>query len=89
MDDQKKAYEITVPHAVHLDMGDLLVRVFLDPEQALPMVMVLEVTEMLGTIGAAAMISHKYRCVLQMDSVPDKITAIIVEMAQRRMKLKF
>lgn len=89
MDDQQKAYEIIAPHGAILDVGDLICRVFLDPEQALPIVLVMKVTDMLGTIGSSMMFSHKYRCTIEMDAMPDQVVAVIAEMAQRRMKVKF
>lgn len=89
MDDQQKAYEITAPHGAILDIDDLICRVFLDPEQELPIVLVMKVTEMLGTIGSSMMFLHKYRCTIEMSAMPEAVVSVIAEMAQRRLKVKF
>ena len=88
-DEDQKNYEITAPHKSQLDIGDLICRVFLDDEQTLPIVLVMQVTEMLGTIGSSAMISHKYKCTIPMTEIKKEIIEVIAELAQRRLKIRF
>lgn len=88
-DDHQKHYEIIAPHSAGMDLGDLVVRVLQDGEQELPVVIVTEVSEMLGTVGFSSMVQHKYRCTINMDSLPEEVVGVIVEMAQRRLRMKF
>lgn len=88
-DDHQKHYEIIAPHSVGMNIGDLVCRVFQDPEQEFPVVIVTEVSEMLGTVGFSAMVQHKYRCVINMDKLPNEVVGIIAEMAERRLRIRF
>lgn len=88
-DDHQKHYEIIAPHSAGLDVGDLICRVLQDGEQEFPVVIVTSVTDMLGTVGFSAMVQHKYRCVIDMDSLPDDVVGVIAEMAERRLRIKF
>ena len=56
---------------------------------AKPVVLVLEVVESLGTFGINSVIQHKYNAVIHMEELPQAVIDAIVDMAHRRMKLKF
>jgi len=88
-DEEQKSYEVSAPHGVSLDVGDLICRVFMDNEQTIPIVLVLEITEMLGTFGSSAIISHKYKSVIPIDKLPEAVSGVIAEMAQRRLNIRF
>ena len=88
-DESTKNYQLVMPHNKDVRVGDLIIRVFLDPEMAKPVVLVLEVVESLGTFGINSIIQHKYNAVIHMEDFPQAIIDAIVDMAHRRMKLKF
>lgn len=88
-DESTKYYQLVMPHSKDVRVGDLIIRVFLDPEMAKPVVLALEVVESLGTFGINSVIQHKYNAVVHMENLPQAITDAIVDMAYRRMKLKF
>jgi hypothetical protein len=88
-DESTKYYQLVMPHSKDVRVGDLIIRVFLDPEMAKPVVLALEVVESLGTFGINSVIQHKYNAVVHMENLPQAITDAIVDMAHRRMKLKF
>ena len=88
-DESTKNYQLVMPHNKDVRVGDLIIRVFLDPEMAKPVVLVLEVVESLGTFGINSIIQHKYNAVIHMEDLPQAIIDAIVDMAHRRMKLKF
>ena len=88
-DESAKNYQLVMPHSKDVRVGDMIIRVFLDPEMAKPVVLVLDVVESLGTFGINSIIQHKYNAVIHMEDIPQAIIDAIVDMAHRRMKLKF
>lgn len=89
--DNKEAekYQIYAPYKSILLPGDLLIRVMVDEEVAMPIVICLEIIEQLGTFGGEMLIQSKYNTSLYNDKLEDKVVEIVVEMAKRRLELKF
>ena len=88
-DDQVSNYEITAPHNKDIRTGDLLFRVFVDPEVTKPVILGLEVTESLATIGQNSIIQHKYKCAIYMEDLPEEMSQTIVSLAERRLNIHF
>lgn len=88
-DESAKNYQLVMPHSKDVRVGDMIIRIFLDPEAAKPVVLALDVVESLGTFGINSIIQHKYNAVIHMEELPQAMVDAIVDMAHRRMKLKF
>lgn len=88
-DEQNKNFDLFFPHGADLNVGDLIVRVFIDPDVKEPIVIVVKITELLGEFGQMMLISEKCHCVLETDTLPEKLVNVIGEMAERRLHIKF
>ena len=82
-------YIINAPRNAKLETGDLIFRVFYEPNNMYPNVLGLELTEKLGTVGANSIIMTSYKCAIYSEKLPKKIINVIIEMAKRRLFLKF
>jgi hypothetical protein len=68
--------------------GDLIIRVFHDPDVSEPIILVFELTELLGTFGD--MLESQFaNSVLCSKDIPDEVAEVVSEMAKRRLKLGF
>lgn len=88
-DDQTNKYKIYTPHNKDIRVGDMIFRVFVDPEATNPVVLGLEIVESLGTFGINRIIQHSYNSVIYMEELPQEMIDVIVHLAQRRLKLKW
>jgi hypothetical protein len=70
-----------------LYVGDLLFRVFLEVDAAMPVVLAFEVVEALGTFGVNSMISTKFNLTLYSEKLPQVIEEYLIAMAVRRQYL--
>lgn len=77
-------FEIYAPFYESLDLDDLLIRVIFDEENDRNYVMVLQVKEILGTIGASQLRWKKYWVTLYDEALPNKIIEIIKEATEQR-----
>lgn len=82
-------YAVYVPNKATLMVGDLIVRIMLDEDMTLPVVICLEVTEALGTFGGQMIIQSKFQTTLYNDTLEQEVIDVIGEMAERRLQLKF
>lgn len=88
-DEFNQNYEIIAPHNKDLRVGDMIFRVFVDQEMTKPVVLGLNITESLATFGQNAIIQHKYKAAIYTEDLPKEMIDVIINMAQRRLKLKF
>ena len=82
-------YTIQAPRKDKLQVGDYIFRVMLEPDMEFPIVLGLELTEKLGTFGANSLTNVSYKCAIYSQELPDKIVNVIVEMAKRRLHLRY
>jgi len=91
-DDAKDTfYSIQVPYEFNVDVDDLLFRVFIDKQQDWPIVIMMQVTELLGTFSFQHMIMNKCKCVIPTEDhqFPQDILDTMWKMAERRHRLGF
>lgn len=79
--------QIQTPYTDKIYIGDLIFRVFLEPNVVNPYVMVLEVKEALGTFGVHSIIWSKFNCAFDANELPSEIIDAIVSFAERRQLL--
>jgi len=87
-DENVDKYKLTFTHKSDLTVGDLIIRVFHDPDVKEPIILVLELTELLGTFGDM-LENLSANSVLCSKDLPDEIAEVVSEMAKRRLKLGF
>lgn len=83
------AYELVLPYESNIDVGDLIIRVFQDPNNIGPTVLVLQVSELKGTFGENMLLKTRVNCTLFTEQLRPEALKIISEMARRRLHLKF
>lgn len=88
-DEQNQNFNLIFPHSSDLNVGDIIVRIFIDPDVKEPIILVVKITELLGEFGQMMLIGEKCNCVLETDTLPDKVVNIIGEMAERRLHINF
>lgn len=84
---QQEYFEIYAPVEAKLNMDDLLVRIMYDPNSDRPYIMILQVTEILGTFGYSSLTYMKYFATFYSEKLPQKVVDIIKEQDQRRLIL--
>ena len=87
-DENVDKYKLIFTHKSDLMNGDLIIRVFHDPDVSEPIILVFELTELLGTFGDM-LESQSANSVLCSKDIPDEIAEVVSEMAKRRLKLGF
>ena len=87
--ENEKLFKIYFPHNTDLNVGDYICRVFLDPDVAEPIIIVLKVSEILGTFTHSMLLWESAICTLDVEDIPPKITNVIGAMAERRLHIKF
>lgn len=85
----EQMFKLFFPHGADLNVDDLIVRVFIDPDVDYPIVIVVKVAEILGTFGQMMLISQSATCTLDAEDMPKELQNIIGEMAERRLHLQF
>lgn len=88
-EDNMKNFELYVPHKNDIDIDDYIIRVFNDPDVSQPIILVVKVTELLGTFNQEMLLWEKCICTPDNEALPDKILNVIGEMAKRRLHIKF
>ena len=87
-DENVDKYKLIFTHKSDLMNGDLIIRVFHDPDASEPIILIFELTELLGTFGDM-LESQSANSVLCSKDIPDEIAEVVSEMAKRRLKLGF
>lgn len=87
--EQKEKFSVQIPHEFDIDVGDLLFVIMIDPAQKFPIIIPIQVTELLGTFGGQMIIMNKFAATIPTDNFPEEIVATIQDMAERRLKLGF
>ena len=90
MDDgAQEHYIIQVPYRFSIDVGDLIFKVFLDEDQPMPIIIAIQVQELLGTFGGGKMIMQKCKCTIPTENFPQDVINSVKLMADRRIKVGF
>ena len=87
-DENVDKYKLIFTHKSDLMNGDLIIRDFHDPAVSELIILVFELTELLGTFGDM-LESQSANSVLCSKDIPDEIAEVVSEMAKRRLKLGF
>lgn len=88
-DMQNTAYTVQIPYNFNINVGDLIFRIFLDDDQEFPIIVCIQVKELLGTFGGGQLIMQKMKCTIPTDNFPPKIVETIHQMAERRLKIRY
>lgn len=72
-----------------LYIGDLIVKTYMEPDIPFPLVLVLQITEVLGTFGLKSLISVKYKAIYYNETLPSEALETITAIAQRRLNLNY
>lgn len=88
-DMQQKAYTVQIPYNFDVDVGDMIFRIFVDKAQQYPIILAIQITELLGTIGAQQLIMQKCKCTIPTDNFPQEVVSTIQQMAERRLKINY
>ena len=88
-DAQEKFYTLQVPFEFNINVGDLIFRIMLDEAQKYPIIIPIQVQELLGTFGGLKIIMNKCKATIPTDNFPQEIIQTIQQMAERRLKLGF
>jgi hypothetical protein len=86
---QDKMYTLQVPYEAKVDVGDLIIRVFLDEAQKVNAIVPMQVQEPLGTFGGMKLIMQKFACTIPTDNFPPEIIECIREMSMRRSAIAY
>lgn len=82
-------FELVLPYESNIDVGDLIIRVFLDPHNIGPTVLCLVVKELKGTFGENMLLKTRVNCTLFTETLRPEALAVISEMAKRRLHINF
>ena len=88
-DQMAQSFELVLPYESNIDVGDLIIRVFLDPNNIGPTVLVLVVKELKGTFGENMLLKTRVNCTLFTEQLRPEALAVISEMAKRRLHIRF
>jgi hypothetical protein len=88
-DMQQKAYTVQIPYQFDVDVGDLIFRIFVDEAQQYPIILCIQITELLGTIGAQKLIMQQCKCTIPTENFPQEIVSTIQQMAERRLTIRY
>lgn len=82
-------FKLYFEHGADINQGDLIVRVFIDPDVECPIVLAVKVSELLGTFGHTMLLWESAICTLDVENIPPKLANVIGSMAERRLHIKF
>lgn len=88
-DSQEKFYSLQIPYDFDINVGDLIFRILLDEAIKFPIIICMQVTELLGTFGGMKMIMNKCKCTIPTDKIPDDIIELVHQMALRRQIIRY
>lgn len=84
-----EVFKVYFPHNVDLNKDDYLIHVFLDPDVKDPIIIVLKVSELLGTFSHSMLLWKSAICTLDVEDIPPKLSNVIGQMAERRLHINF
>ena len=88
-DAQEKFYSIQIPYEFDVNVDDLIFRIMLDEDQKYPIIIPMQIQELLGTFGGMKMIMQKCKSTIPTETFPDKIIETIHQMAIRRQIIRY
>jgi len=88
-DAQEKFYSLQIPFEFDIDVNDMLFRIMLDQAQNYPIIIPIQVTELLGTFGMLKIIMNKVKCVIPTEDFPPEVINTIHQMALRRQIIQY
>ena len=80
---QEQHFDLYAPIAVQLDVDDLLIR-FVYNENRLPWISVLQVKDILSTVGYNSILYNKLQCTFYDETLPEKVLSLIRSAIDRR-----
>ena len=80
---QEQHFNLYAPIAVQLDVDDLLIR-FVYNEDRLPWISVLQVKDILSTVGYNSILYNKLQCTFYDETLPEKVLSLIRSAIDRR-----
>jgi len=88
-DAKEKFYTLQIPYEFDINVGDMLFRIMLDESQKYPIIIPIQIQEMLGTFGGMMLIMNKFVATIPTDNFPDEIISTIQQMAERRQIIRY
>ena len=88
-DGTEQNWMLTVPYASDIDVGALIIKVYLDPANLAPTVLTLIVSDLLGTVGENMLLKTRVQCTLFTEDLHPETLAVVAEMARRRLNIGF
>lgn len=85
----EEKFKIYFPHGSDINVDDLIIKTFLDPDVKDPIILALKVSEVFGTFTNSMLLWESAICTLEMEDLPQKLVDIIGSMAERRLHIKF
>lgn len=82
-------FKLVFTHKSDLKTGDFIVRIFVDPDVSEPMILVMKITELLGTFGHLMLENQSCICNFETEKFPEEVAQAIGEIATRRLHIKF
>ena len=86
---QEASYTVQVPWNYPIDVDDYIFRIYIDEDIANPIVVCLQVKELVGDFGGLKMIMQKAKCTIPTDNFPPEIINTMYEMAKRRTTIAY
>ena len=80
---QEQHFDLYAPIAVQLDVDDLVIR-FVYNEDRLPWISVLQVKDILSTVGYNSILYNKLQCTFYDETLPEKVLSLIRSAIDRR-----
>jgi len=88
-DAQEKFYTLQIPFEFDINVKDLLFRIMLDEAQKYPIIIPIEIQELLGTFGMHKMIMNKCKATIPTENLPPELIETVHQMALRREIIKY
>ena len=80
---QEQHFDLYAPIAVQVDVDDLLIR-FVYNEDRLPWISILQVKDILSTVGYNSILYNKLQCTFYDETLPEKVLSLIRSAIDRR-----
>jgi hypothetical protein len=88
-ENSEKVYKLSVPYNYDIDVGDMIFRIFIDEDIKYPIIIAMQVTELLGSFGGKKLIMQNVQCTIPTVTFPKEVIDTISKMAERRMRIGF
>ena len=88
-DGTEQNWTLVVPYESDIDIDDLIIKVYLDPNNIAPTVLTLIVSDLLGTVGENMLLKTRVQCTLFTENLAPETLAVVSEMAKRRLNIGF